>query len=129
MKLICEDAKEINKDNILKIVKSAVSKNNFYMVPSAAVKNDAAGNSAPSSTPEGGSKAICLRINSLGSETTQKLKDIFFQYKGDYKVLLSVLSADGRKKIQTDYAVVLSDECREALEGVVGRGNLEVMGS
>jgi len=130
MKLICEDAKEINKDNVLKIVKSFGSANNFYTTPAYATKNGVKndfGNNTASSVLESCPKTICLRINSLGAETTQKLKDIFFQYKGDHKVLLSVLSADGRKKIQTDYAVALNDECRRALLRVVGEGNLQIL--
>lgn len=132
MKLICEDAKEINKDNIEKIVKSFGSANNFYATPAYAAKNGVKNNfsnTEVSSISEGCPKTICLRINSLGAETTQKLKEIFFQYKGDCKVLLSVLSAEGRKKIQTDYAVALNDECRAALEKVVGEGNFQVLAS
>ncbi len=132
MKLICENAKEINKNNISEVVKNAAKTNgSFYQVSTYANGVNAKNNgfSAPGNDTSDCSKAVCLRINSLGGETTQKLKDIFFRFKGDYKVLLSVLSADGRKKIQTDYSVTLNEECREALEGVVGKENLQVLGS
>lgn len=137
MKLICEDAKEINKNNITEIVKKVGRVNgNFYRIPSSAGESGAMKNQTSGVTSLGGQpvslngyKAVCIRINSLGGETTQKLKDIFFRYKGDYKVLLSVLSADGRKKIQTDYAVAPNDECREALEAVVGKGNMQILES
>ncbi|MFA5128824.1 MAG: DNA polymerase III subunit alpha [Patescibacteria group bacterium] len=134
MKLICEDVKEINKDNIEKIVKSAGQTNGkFYHSSSFAEGNDAPKIQNSGSSPIDTSsseilpKAVCIRINSLGVETTQKLKDVFFRFKGDHKVLLSVLSPDGRKKIQTDYAVLPSDECREALEGVIGKGNVQIL--
>ncbi|MBU1145947.1 DNA polymerase III subunit alpha [Patescibacteria group bacterium] len=137
MKLICEDAKEINKENITEIVKRAEKTNgNFYHVVSPAEGNGApkiqnasialSGSEPPSSSDP---KAVCIRINSLGTETTQKLKDIFFRYKGDHRVLLSVLGADGRKKIQTDYSVAPNDECREALEELIGKGNIQILGS
>ncbi len=135
MKLICEDAKEINKNNITEVVRNAGKTNgNFYHTARSAEENGAAKiqnglGAPPASEILNCPKAVCIRINSLGAETTQKLKEIFFQYKGEHRVVLSVLSPDGRKKIQTDYAVSPNDECRAALEAIIGKGNLQVLTS
>lgn len=132
IKIICEDAREINKDNLGEVIKRAGSASGYYGAQLSAAKNnfdDFQGNGGSSANgPSGGdgSKTVCLRLNSLEAETTQKLKDIFFRFKGDYKVLLSILSPEGRRKIQTNYAIALSDECQGALENIVGKGNFQI---
>ncbi len=126
MKLICETAKEITRDNIGKILAGCGPSAVKFSEHGSSLET--AGPVSKSAVDAGKSDAgaICVRLNSLTPETVQKLKNIFFQYKGDSKVILSILGEGGRKKIATDYAVALSEDCQKALEQVVGSGNVEI---
>ncbi len=130
MKLICEVAKEINKDNVQKVLKSCGSGTmkffnyNNYSGPSASFSGRTGDVAGGAGVPV--CNAVCVRLNSLAPDKVQRLKEIFFQHKGDRRVLLSVLSVNGRKKIETNYSVVADESCKKDLEQIVGEGNVEM---
>jgi DNA polymerase-3 subunit alpha len=130
MKLICEGAKEINKDNIQKILKSCGANPVSFSGYNNTSRNFNASAAGPAGNSHGNGmgeigSSVCIRLNSLAPEIVQQLKNIFFQHKGERRVILSVLGQNGRKKIETDYAIAASEECRRALEQVVGAGNVD----
>lgn len=122
IKLICEGVKEITKENVFQITRGErdnnrceISSKTFQNLPN---KNSAALTSEP--------QAVFIRLTSLQPEIVQKLKNIFFEHKGEHKVFLLIKSPNGFKKVETDYSVTASDVCKKAVEAIVGFGNIQM---
>jgi DNA polymerase-3 subunit alpha len=120
IKLICEEVREINKENITKMNNSINNGLNGQFL------NDKSKIYNLNNFSNEDSKSVLIHLNSIKSETIKDLKNIFFEHKGDYKVFLLVQGAQGHKKIKTDYSVNLNNECRAAIERIVGSGNIKI---
>jgi DNA polymerase-3 subunit alpha len=120
MKLICDEVKEITKENIKEITGRLCS-----------ISSQISGQKEDSVSVDEGKKEIkgemiFIRLTSFDQEKVQRLKSVFFEHKGDCRVFLLVKSSDGYKKIETDYSVLLSEECSRAIEGIVGMNAIKV---
>jgi DNA polymerase-3 subunit alpha len=128
MKLICEGAKGVTKENIHEI--SSERPESFGGMGDV-MRGDFRNNLNHIAQKENNPKSdfsiknIFIRLTSLQPEVVQKLKNIFFEHKGECRVFLLVRGQDGYKKIKTDYSIAASNDCRRAVEGVVGAGNIQ----
>jgi len=122
MKLICDEVREITRGNINEVAKRlCVVSAQFYTQkenengsdPAAEEKNDKKG-------------TIFIRLASFEQGKVQKLKNVFFEHKGECKVFLLVKALDGYKKIETDYSIAINEDCNKAIEGIVGMNAIKV---
>ncbi len=123
-KLICNQAKEIDQKNVSAILKEldALALNNnghrFY----DSFKKDI--NRSKEFLVSG--SAYILLPTTIDSSLTQKLKEIFNQYPGKYKVVLAVKSLQGFKKVITNFMVDGGKEIKQEVEVILGEGSFRV---
>jgi len=123
-KLICNQAKELDLENVFEVMeeldKSVGNGTNGYLTNSFQRKV----NSKEELLIKG--NVYILLPSTVSSDLSQRLKDIFQKYPGQYKVILTVKNPVGFKKIVTNFLVADSKKIKEEVEELLGQDSFRV---
>lgn len=121
-KLICNHVRELQADNVAQVIKQLAylaeqnpdgrRNDNFKYFKKKEKKVEEKIVSGA---------AYVLMPQDADADLTRKLKEIFEQHQGDYKLFLAVKNGAGYRKIVTDYMVNDSKELKEAVEQILGK--------
>ncbi|MFA5022124.1 MAG: DNA polymerase III subunit alpha [Patescibacteria group bacterium] len=123
-KLICNQAKELNTQNISEVLRELYelmsSNGSSYIKRSFAKKSS-------------GNQELLISGNvyvlipaQMDNDLTQKLKEIFQKYPGKYKVFLAIKNQLGYKKIMTNFLVNAGDEIKTEIQGLLGQNTFRL---
>lgn len=129
-KILVDKAYQIDKDNFNQVMQEVEKdlqtqkqkfnnkyNNNYYNKPKV------------ESVPVSDTKISKIWItlpNFFNSDIHNQLKDIFNQFKGDYPIYLTITQSGIVRKIETDFKVRYNSEIKQALEKIVGSGNITI---
>lgn len=128
-KLICNQVRELKTENVAEVVEQldqlidSNGRNNYFANSFRKKENNTVNNKKEVLV---GGNAYVLIPQTMSTDLTQQLKDVFKKYPGQYKVILAIKNQVGFKKILTNFLVANSKAIKEEIEHLLGEGSFRV---
>jgi DNA polymerase-3 subunit alpha len=126
VKLLCDDAEELNMENIDQIIKGLQNRNDFRSSSNGQgyVNNSRSDNSA---YRRNNGMVLVKLPASIDASITDKLKSIFMLYPGQLKVCLVISKDNLIKKVETNFSVNFTDDFKNKIEQMIGLNSVKIL--